>query len=144
MGNFLLPDGPTVPPPLPPDPRVARAEKIANDTRVESELNRFIASKQDAMFNNADAFYRTQGEDAIHASPVATKNLEQLRSDLLDGLDNDYQRKRLDAALDAQMRLTRQQMARHVAEQSLVWQRQTALDRIDLSRERGGSLLWPR
>ena len=136
MGNFILPDGPPVPPPLPLDPRVAREEKIANDTRVESELNRFIASRQDAMFNNPDAFYRTQGEAAIHAAPVATKNLEQLRSDLLDGLANDYQRKRLGAALDAQMQLTRQQMARHVAEQSLVWQRGVAQDRIDiLARE---------
>ena len=107
------------PPAPPPDPRVARAEKIANDTRVESELNRFIASKQDALFNNPDAFYRTQASDAIHAAPVATKNLEQLRNDLLDGLANDYQRQRLGAALDAQMQLTRQQMARHVAEQSL-------------------------
>ncbi len=62
MGEFIIPDGPMlqpVPPLPPPDPRVAREEKIANDTRVESELNRFIASKQDALFNNPDAFYRT-------------------------------------------------------------------------------------
>jgi hypothetical protein len=135
MGNFIIPDGPMLqpaPPAPPPDPRVARAEKIANDTRVESELNRFIASRQDAMFNNPDAFYRTEGENAIHAAPVARKNLEQLRDNLLDGLANDYQRQRLGAALDAQMQLTRQQMARHVAEQSLAWQRGVAQDRIDL------------
>jgi hypothetical protein len=35
-------------------------------------------------------------------------------------------------ALDAQMQLTREQMGRHAAEQSLVWQRQTAQDRIAL------------
>jgi len=139
MGNFIIPDGPMLqpaPPAPPPDPRVARAEKIANDTRVESELNRFIVSKQDAMFNNPDAFYRTRGEDAIHAAPVARKDLEQLRDDLLAGLANDYQRQRLGAALDAQMQLTRQQMARHVAEQSLAWQRGVAQDRIAiLTRE---------
>lgn len=139
MGNFIIPDWgmpQSAPPPPPPDPRVAREEKIANDTRVESELNRFIASKQDALFDNPDAFYRTEGEDAIHAAPVATKTLEQLRDDLLDGLANDYQRRRLGAALDAQMQLTRQQMARHVAEQSLAWQRRVAQDRIDiLARE---------
>jgi hypothetical protein len=135
MGNFIIPDWAApqpVPPPPQPDPRVAREEKIANDTRVESELNRFIASKQHALFNTPDAFYRTEGVDAIHAAPVATQNLEQLRSDLLDGLANDYQRKRLGAALNAQMQVTRQQMARHVAEQSLAWQRQTAQDRIAL------------
>jgi hypothetical protein len=132
MANFDLSRLRTLPPAPPPDPRVARAEKIANDTRVESELNRFIVSKQDAMFNNPDAFYRTRGEDAIHAAPVARKNLEQLRDNLLDGLANDYQRQRLGAALEAQMQLTRRQMARHVSEQSLVWQRGVAQDRIAL------------
>ncbi len=135
MGNFIIPDGPVpqpVPPPPPLNPRVAREEKIADDTRVESELNRFIASKQDALFNNPDAFFRTQGKEAIHAAPVATKDLEQIRDDLLDSLANDYQRKRLGAALDAQMTVARDDIARHVAEQSLVWQRQVALDRIDL------------
>jgi hypothetical protein len=135
MGKFIIPDWATpqpVPPPPPLDPRVARAEKIANDTRVESELNRFIASKQEALFNNPDAFYRTQGEDAFDAARVATRNPEQLRDDLLDGLANDYQRRRLGAALDAQIQLTRDGMARHVAEQSLVWQRGVAQDRIAL------------
>jgi len=118
------------PPAPPPDPRVVRAEKIANDTRVESALNDFIAAKQAALFDAPDAFYRTEGEDAIHAAPVTTRTLGQLRNDLLDGLGNDYQRRRLGNVLDAQMQLTRDGMARHVAEQSLAWQRGVAQDRI--------------
>jgi len=118
------------PPAPPPDPRVVHAEKIANDTHVESALNDFIAAKQAALFDSPDAFYRTEGEDAIHAAPVAAKNLNQLRPDLLDGLGNDYQRQRLGDVLDAQMQLTRDGMARHVAEQSLAWQRGVAQDRI--------------
>jgi len=124
------------PPAPPPDPRIARADKIANDTRVESALNDFIAARQAALFDAPDAFYRTEGEDAIHAAPVTTRTLGQLRTDLLDGLGNDYQRKRLGNALDAQMQLTRDGMARHVAEQSLAWQRGVAQDRIAiLTRE---------
>ena len=130
MGEFLIPDGPELPPAPPPDPMVAREEKIANDTRVEQALNSFLTAKQGALFDNPDAFYRTEGEDAIHAAPVTSKSLDQLRSDLLDGLGNDYQRNRLGAALDAQMQLTRDGMARHVAEQSLAWQRGVAQDRI--------------
>jgi hypothetical protein len=135
MGNFTWPEWMPLPqdtPPSapPPDPRVAREEKIANDTRVEQALNRFLTAKQGALFEAPDAFYRTQGEDAIHAAPVTTKNLDQLRSDLIDGLGNDYQRQRLGTALDAQMQLTRDGMARHVAEQSLAWQRGVAQDRI--------------
>jgi hypothetical protein len=133
MGRFIIPDWAMpqpAPPAPPPDPRVVRAEKIANDTRVESALNDFIAAKQAALFDAPDAFYRTEGEDAIHAAPVATKNLNQLRTDLLDGLGNDYQRKRLGNVLDVQIQLTRDGMARHVAEQSLAWQRGVAQDRI--------------
>ncbi|MBS0538207.1 MAG: lipid II-degrading bacteriocin [Proteobacteria bacterium] len=116
----------------PPDPMAAREEKIANDTRVESEINRFMAARQDALFHAPDAFYRTEGEDAIHAAPVARQKLDDLRQDLIDRAANDYQRGRLTSALDAQMELTRDGLARHVAEQSLAWQRQVAQDRIAL------------
>jgi hypothetical protein len=138
MGNFTWPEWKPLPqdapPPSspPPDPRMAREEKIANDTRVEQALNRFLSAKQATLFDAPDAFYRTQGEDAIHAAPVTSKNLDQLRSDLLDGLGNDYQRQRLGNVLDAQMQLTRDGMARHVAEQSLAWQRGVAQDRINI------------
>jgi len=136
MGNFTWPEWMPLPqdtpPPSapPPDPMVAREERIANDTRVEQALNQFLTAKQGALFGAPNAFYRTQGEDAIHAAPVVSKNLDQLRSNLLDGLGNDYQRQRLGDALDAQMQLTRDAMARHVAEQSLAWQRGVAQDRI--------------
>jgi hypothetical protein len=132
MTNFDF-SGLPEPQPIPPiDPTAARQEKIANDTRVESGLNRFITAKQEVLFTAPDAFYRTQGEDAIHASPATTRRLGEIKNALLDGLANDYQRKRLGDALDAQMMVTRGGMARHVAEQSLAWQRQIALDRIDL------------
>src|SRR5258708_34718676 len=137
MGNFIWPEWMPLPqdaPPSspPPDPRVAREDKIANDARVEQALNRFIAAKQGALFDAPNAFYRAQGEDAIHAAPVVTKNLDQLRTGLLAGLGNDYQRQRLGNALDAQMQITRDGMARHVSEQSLAWQRGIAQDRIAL------------
>jgi hypothetical protein len=135
MSNFIIPSW-AEPQPLPPsppiDPNVAREEKIANDTRVESEINRFIAAKQDALFNAPDAFFRTQGDDAIHAAPVALQQLGDLRDSLIEGLANDYERERLGSSLDAHMSLARDAISHHVAEQSLVWQRQIALDRIHL------------
>ncbi len=120
------------PPPPPIDPAAARQQRIVDDTRVAEAVTRFIADKQDALFNQPDAFYRTQGADAIHAAPVITKRLLDMKDAALDGADNDYQRRKLGAALDAHMVLTRGDIARHVANQSLEWQRQTALDRIDL------------
>ena len=137
MSTFEIPDwamprDADAPPPPPPDPAALREQQIADTTRAEQGLNQFIAGKQSALFEAPDAFYRAQGEDAIHAAPVATQKLDDLRRDLLDRLGNDTQRQRLGDALDAQMQLTREGMARHVAEQSLAWQRQTAQDRIAL------------
>ncbi|MBS0547721.1 MAG: hypothetical protein JSR24_08235, partial [Proteobacteria bacterium] len=60
------------------------------------------------------------------------------RQDLIDRAANDYQRGRLTSALGAQMELTRDGMARHVAEQSLAWQRQVAQDRIALLTKEAG------
>jgi soluble lytic murein transglycosylase-like protein len=133
MGQFLWPDWKPLPqdsplPPPSPDPEQA----IADNTRAEEALNQFIAARQNALFEAPDAFYRTQGSDAIHAAPAVTQALQQVRSNLLDGLANDSQRNKLASVLDAQMRLTRDGMARHVAEQSLAWQRKTAQDRIGL------------
>ena len=132
MTNFDFSGIPDAPPPPPIDPMVAREDKIANDTRVESELNRFIAAKQDALFTAPDAYYRKQGVDAVDGAPQAIQHLHEIKDTLLDSLANDYQRKRLGAALDAQMTVAGDGIARHVSEQSQVWQRQTALDRIDL------------
>jgi hypothetical protein len=128
---FAVPEIVDTPQP-PPDPMVAREQQIADTTRAEQGLNQFLAAKQNMLFDAPDAFYRQQGEDAIHATPVTTQKLDDLRNDLLDRLGNDAQRNRLRNALDAQMELTRDGMSRHVAEQSEAWQRQVAQDRIAL------------
>src|SRR5471032_167311 len=132
MTDFDFSGIPDAPPPPPIDPMVAREEKIAAATRVESELNRFIAAKQDALFTAPDAYYRKQGLDAVDGAPQAIQRLHEMKDALLDGLANDYQRKRLGAALDAQMTLAGGDIGRHATEQGKVWQRQIALDRIDL------------
>lgn len=132
MTDFDFTGIPIAPPPPPIDPRIAREEKIANDTRVESELNRFIAAKQAALFEAPDAYFRKQGRDAVDDAPQAIQRLYGIKEGLLDGLANDYQRKRLSAALDAQMAVARDGISRHATEQNKAWQRQVALDRIDL------------
>ena len=137
MATFEIPDWAMAqpadaPPPPPPDPAMLREQQIADNTRAEQALNGFIAGKQAALFEAPDAFYRTQGEDAIHAAPVILDTLSRLRDDSLDGLGNDAQRDRLGTALDAHLQLARDDIARHVAEQSLAWQRGVARDRTAL------------
>ncbi len=120
---------PVVPP---PDPQVAREQAIADSTRAEEALNGFLAAQQHAMFEAPDAFYRTQGSDAIHAAPGIGDTLSKLRDDALARLANDAQCNKLGSALDAHLQLARDDIARHVAEQSLAWQRKTAQDRVAL------------
>ncbi|MBS0550826.1 MAG: hypothetical protein JSR24_23965 [Proteobacteria bacterium] len=137
MSAFEIPDWAMPAPepvaaPEPVDPAALREQQIADTTRAEQGLNRFLAAKHAMLFEEPDAFYRQQGEDAIHAAPVTTQKLDELRQNLLDKLGNDAQRQRLGEALDAQMHLTRDGVSRHVAEQSLAWQRQVAQDRIAL------------
>lgn len=137
MAQFEIPIGalpqkspqPTLPP---PDPVAVREQAIADNTRAEETLNGFIAAQQHALFEAPDAFFRTQGSDAIHAAPTILSTLAQLRDDSLDGLGNDAQRNRLAPSLDAHLALARDDVARHVADQSLAWQRQVAQDRIAL------------
>ena len=135
MAQFEIPLG-AMPDPVPaappPDPAMAREQAIADNTRAEEALNGFIAAKQHALFEAPDAFYRTEGSDAIHAAPAILDTLSKLRDDHLAGLANDAQRDRLAPALDAHMDLARDDISRHVAEQSQVWQRQVAQDRIAL------------
>lgn len=76
-------------PPPPIDPTVARAQAITDNTRAEEALNGFIVAKQHALFEAPDAYYRTEGSDAIHAAPSILDTLEQLRTNSLDGLAND-------------------------------------------------------
>ena len=135
MNGFEIPLG-AMPDPVPaappPDPAMAREQAIADTTRAEQGLNRFLATKQNLLFEAPDAFYRTQGSDAIHAVPAILDTLSKLRDDHLAGLANDAQRNRLAPALDAHLDLARDDIARHVAEQSLAWQRRVAQDRIAL------------
>lgn len=133
MAQFMFPDWPTPnPEPAPsPDPAMIREQNIADATRAEEGLNQFLAARRDALFEAPDAFYRTQGSDAIHAAPAILSTLAQLKDQSLDALANDNQRSRLGAALDAHLQLDREDITRHVAEQSLAWQRRTAQDRID-------------
>ena len=65
MTNFDFLGIPVAPPPPPIDPLVAREEKIANDTRVESDLNNFISAKLYAQLRK-----RMSGRECSYSSPV--------------------------------------------------------------------------
>src|SRR6185437_15626577 len=69
----------SAPPPPPP----------VDDHRVEGLVNGFIAGKQDALFDAPDAYYRTEGADALDGAPAIAQRLQDLRSATLTLARND-------------------------------------------------------
>ncbi len=111
-------------------------QRIVDNTAAEEGLNDFMAAKQAALFDAPDGFYHTQGSDAADAAPSTLDKLNRMKDQALDGMDNDAQRNKLGQAIDTHLTLAGQDIDRHVAEQNLAWQRQTAQGRIDaLMRE---------
>ncbi len=95
-----------------------------DDHRVEGLVNGFIAGKQDALFNAPDAYYRTEGADAVDGAPAITQRLQDLRKATLDQARDDGERAALAPRLDAHLDDAMDGIGRHVAAQQTVRQRQ--------------------
>jgi hypothetical protein len=106
----------------------AKEAATANNARVDSDVNGFIAAKQKALTD----FAQTKGQDAITAAPVLTKSLQDMKAQLLSGTANDYQKQKLTERLDAQIDHADGIVSNHVAQQSMVWQKATTDTRIAL------------
>jgi hypothetical protein len=126
----LPPPAPIEPAP-PPDPAVLQQQRIIDNTAAEDALTNYINAKQQVLYEGPDPFYGKQGADAVRGAPSTLDTLNRMRNQALDGMANDAQRRKLGGALDAHMDLDQDDIARHVAAQSLAWQRQVAQDRID-------------
>ena len=105
----------SAPPPPPP----------VDDHRVEGLVNGFIAGKQDALFDAPDAYYRTEGADALDGAPAIAQRLQDLRSATLTLARDDGERAALAPRLDAHIDDAMDGIGRHVAAQRLVFQRNT-------------------
>src|SRR5579883_2622492 len=110
--DWLLRESPPSPPPPPVD-----------DHRVEDLVNGFIAGKQVALFDAPDAYYRTEGADAVDGAPAITQRLQDLRNAALDQARDDGERAALAPRLDAHLDDAMDGIRRHVAAQQTVRQR---------------------
>ncbi|HLG47921.1 MAG TPA: hypothetical protein VKY24_16885, partial [Reyranella sp.] len=110
--DWLLRESPPSPPPPPVD-----------DHRVEGLVNGFIAGKQVALFDAPDAYYRTEGADAVDGAPAITQRLQDLRNAALDQARDDGERAALAPRLDAHLDDAMDGIRRHVAAQQTVRQR---------------------
>jgi hypothetical protein len=114
------------PPPAPPE---------ADYPRVEGLVNRFIAAKQDALFNAPDAYYRTAGVDAVDGAPAVLDRFSGLRDTMLEQARDDDERAALGPRLDLHIDDARDGIDRHVTKQrdavsrQIISERQTLIQR---------------
>ena len=131
-GKFVFADWafdnqPAPTPPAPPE------EIEANDAWVNDLKNQLIDAKQQALFTAPRAFLRQQGSDAITGAEGAGQFLDTLRQQTLDQTANNDQRTRLGEMLDWHVADAKQQIHRHVAEQSDAWQQNVAVHTVELA-----------
>lgn len=111
-----------------------REMRDANEARVQDLANGFISGQQFTLYTDKDAFYRKKGQDAINGAQAATDRLLELKKDAIGLAANSYQRNRLGEMLDAQIKSATDGIGRHVATQSMEWQKNVAEGRQALTR----------
>ena len=85
----------------------------ADPHRVAHMVNRFIAAKQDALYEAPDAFYRRKGADALANELSVAARLTDLRDAALRQA-SDEDRQALAAQLEAQLADAMDGIGRHV------------------------------
>ena len=103
-----------------------REAAIANQTRVQELSNQFVAGSQGILYTNPDAYLTKQGSEAIHGAKATTDALNALRASIMGQVGNSAQLAGLRDRLDTHFDSATNMVARHVAQQSLVWQKATA------------------
>ena len=86
--------------PAPVD-EAAPPEYAPADATREQQLNdQYLTGQRQILNLGENAYYRQQGEAAIHAAPPALEALQQLKDDTLAQAGNDRQREALSQRLD--------------------------------------------
>jgi hypothetical protein len=112
----------------------ARAATDAEGRRLSRRraVNRFIAGKQETLFDAPDAFYRQEGADAVDGAPAITQRLQALRTATLDQARDDSERAALGPRLDLHIEDAMDGVDRHVSKQQEALQRQIVSERQTL------------
>src|ERR1700758_128880 len=135
MAEFNFPEWRLVPEPPPaadlPPPEYAEADAVR-----EQQLNdQYLAGQRQILNLGEGAYYRQQGEAAIHAAPPAVEALQQLKDDTLAQAGNDRQREALTKRLDWHHGEARRGIARHVAGQADAWRQAVADNQVKTAEE---------
>jgi hypothetical protein len=110
------------------DSRSAAPQPVIDQHRIGHLVNGFIAGKQAALYEAADAFYRKVGVDALKDAPTVVARLNELRESALKHAGDD-ERPVLAAQLEAQLGDALDGINRHMAEQHKAFGREVLAER---------------
>jgi hypothetical protein len=114
-----------------PPPEYAEADAVR-----EQQLNdQYLAGQRQILNLGENAYYRQQGEAAIHAAPPAFKALQQLKDDTLAQAGNDRQREALTKRLDWHHDEARHGISRHLFQQGQTWRQVVADGQVKTAEE---------
>jgi len=134
MAEFNFPEwrlGPEPPAADLPPPEYAEADAVR-----EQQLNdQYLAGQRQVLNLGEGAYYRQQGEAAIHAAPPALEALQQLKDDTLAEAGNDRQREALTKRLDWHHDEARRGVSRHLVGQADAWRQSVADNQVKTAEE---------
>src|SRR5882724_10491472 len=108
-------------PPDPPPETVPEAFAEADATREQQLNDQYLAGRRQILSLGENAYYRQQGEAAIHAKPTTIEALQTLKDDTLAQAGNDRQRRALAQRLDFHHDEATRGLSRHLDEQGEAW-----------------------
>jgi hypothetical protein len=134
MAEFNYPEwrvGPEPPAADMPPPEYAEADAVR-----EQQLNdQYLAGQRQILNLGENAYYRQQGEAAIHAAPPALEALQQLKDDTLAQAGNDHQREALTKRLDWHHGEAARGISRHLAGQADAWRQAVTDNQVKTAEE---------
>jgi hypothetical protein len=107
---------------------VPAQQPVIDPHRIGHLVNGFIAGKQAALYEAADAFYRKTGIEALKDAPAVVAHLTELKDSALEHAGDD-ERPVLATQLDAQLADALDGIDRHMAEQHKAFGREVLAER---------------
>jgi hypothetical protein len=133
MAEFNFPEWRIAP--EPPIPEVPPEYAEADAVREQQLNDQYLAGQRRILNLGENAYYRQQGEAAIHAAPAAVEALRQLKDDTLAQAGNDRQREALTKRLDWHHGEAQRGVSRHLAGQADAWRQAVADDQVKTAEE---------
>ena len=106
-----------------------------NETSVIEAETEFYKQSDNLLFNSDDAYYKRNGKNAFSTMPGTNDDLEKLREQIEEGLDNEAQKTLFNRSAQKRLLTDRRGIASHAQKQLEVWDDAASAARIVQAKE---------